>query len=224
MPPKDNVNVFQASFDASNFVQVAQWIPDVLLDVRYYSTFNFVGERIDGYDEPIILLTREAAEALKHVSTCAAKLGYRLKMFDGYRPQRAVDHFIRWAKQPEHVENKVYFFKDVDKCNLFKMGYIAERSGHSRGSTIDLTLFDMKTQADIDMGGTFDWFGERSWTEQTDGLTTQQIANRKLLRDLMAQNGFRSLKEEWWHFTLINEPYPDTYFDFPIQAAILNQR
>lgn len=204
--------------DASGFVLVSDVIPDAILDIRYYSTFNFLGERVDGYEEPVALLTREAAEALKLVSDDAIRLGYRLKIFDCYRPQCAVDHFIRWAEKHKDLAMKHYFYPDVDKRNLFELGFVAQRSGHSRGSTVDLTLFDMSTQKDIDVGGTFDYFGNLSWSLYTDSITEEQAANRKLLRDLMIARGFHPLAEEWWHFTLDNEPYPDTYFTFPVNA------
>lgn len=198
------------------FVSVSHEIPDVLLDVRYHSTFNFVADRVDGYDEPLVILTREAAEALRKVNADARAMGLRLKLYDGYRPQRAVAHFVRWAQDVEKTETKAIFYPDVDKRDLFKLGFIAERSGHSRGSTIDLTLFDEQSQKDLDMGGGFDFFGELSWAEYTRTLTDEQIRNRKLLRELMMKHGFRPLAEEWWHFTLTDEPYPDTYFDFPV--------
>lgn len=198
------------------FVSVSHEIPDVLLDVRYHSTFNFVADRVDGYDEPLVILTREAAEALKKVNADARAMGLRLKLYDGYRPQRAVRHFVRWAQDVEKTETKAIFYPDVDKRDLFKLGFIAERSGHSRGSTIDLTLFDEQSQKDLDMGGGFDFFGELSWTEYTRTLSDEQIRNRRLLRELMMKHGFRPLAEEWWHFTLTDEPYPDTYFDFPV--------
>lgn len=198
------------------FVSVSHEIPDVLLDVRYHSTFNFVADRVDGYDEPLVILTCEAAEALRKVNADARAMGLRLKLYDGYRPQRAVRHFVRWAQDVEKTETKAIFYPDVDKRDLFKLGFIAERSGHSRGSTIDLTLFDEQSQKDLDMGGGFDFFGELSWAEYTRTLTDEQIRNRKLLRELMMKHGFRPLAEEWWHFTLMDEPYPDTYFDFPV--------
>lgn len=204
------------AMNSSGFVSVSQMIADVLLDVRYYSAFNFVGKRINGYEQPVVLLTEEAAQALVPVSAEALSMGYRLKLFDGYRPQRAVDHFALWAKDPAQTETKAFFYPDVDKRDLFRLGYIAERSGHSRGSTIDLTLFDMRTQQDVDMGGGFDFFGKRSHFA-FDGLTPAQRAHRDLLQSLMTKHGFRPYAEEWWHFTLINEPYPDTYFDFPVK-------
>lgn len=204
--------------DASGFVLVSDIIPDAILDIRYYSTFNFLGERVDGYEEPVALLTREAALALKEVSDDAISRGYRLKIFDCYRPQMAVDHFIRWADQHKELAMKNYFYPEVDKTRLFDLGFVASRSGHSRGSTVDLTLMDMSTQKDIDVGGTFDYFGQLSWSEYTNTITEEQAANRTLLRELMISHGFKPLAEEWWHFTLENEPYPDMYFTFPVNS------
>ena len=198
------------------FVSVGALIPDVLLDVRYYSSFNFVGRRVDGYEQPVVLLTQEAAQALLPVNAQAMAMGYRLRLLDGYRPQRAVNHFVRWAQDPTLTETKAFFYPDVDKRDLFRLGYIAEKSGHSRGSTIDLTLMDMRTQENADMGGGFDFFGPRSHFD-FEHLTPGQRENRQLLQQLMVQNGFRPYSEEWWHFTLANEPYPDTYFDFPVK-------
>lgn len=204
--------------DASGFVLVSDMIPDVILDIRYHSTYNFLGERVDGYEEPIALLTKEAAAALKDVSDEAITMGYRLKIFDCYRPQMAVDHFIRWAEKHKELAMKNYFYPNVDKEKLFDLGFVATKSSHSRGSTVDLTLFNMKTQKDIDVGGTFDYFGQLSWSQYTDNITEEQISNRKLLRDLMMSHGFKPLAEEWWHFTLENEPYPNTYFTFPVNS------
>ena len=204
------------SKDAAGFVSVGEAVPDVLLDIRYYSTFNFVGERIDGYEEPVALLTREAAAALKNVSKEAMGLGWRLKIFDAYRPQKAVDHFVRWAKDPTDIRMKPYFYPELEKSDILPQGYISEHSGHSRGSTVDLTLFDMGSQRDADMGGTFDYFGERSHPDHP-GITEKQHQNRMLLQKLMVKQGFRPLESEWWHFTLEDEPYADTYFVFPVR-------
>lgn len=204
--------------DASGFVLVSEAVPDAILDIRYYTTFNFTGERIDGYEEPVALLTKEAAEALKKANEKALSLGYRLKIFDCYRPQMAVDHFIRWAERHKDIAMKNYFYPEVDKTKLFDLGFVAARSGHSRGSTVDLTLFDMATQKDIDVGGTFDYFGQLSWAENKNGITDEQVRNRILLRDIMMSSGFMPLAEEWWHFTLENEPYPDIYFTFPVNS------
>lgn len=202
--------------DASGFVSLSDVLPNILLDIRYYSTFNFVGERIDGYTTPRALITREAALSLGRAATAAAQKGYLLKVFDTYRPQAAVDHFVRWAKDLSDTRMKPYFYPEVDKACLFEQGYIAARSGHSRGSTVDLTLFDRLEGRDVDMGGPFDYFGERSHPAYTQGLTSRQLAARQLLRDIMLSQGFRPLSTEWWHFTLQNEPYPDTYFAFPV--------
>ena len=208
------------SEDASGFVSIGDIIPDVLLDIRYYSAFNFIGERIDGYEEPAALLTREAAAALKAVSDEAVEQGFRLKIFDAYRPQKAVDHFMRWAADPSDIRMKAFFYPDLDKSDIIPQGYIAEHSGHSRGSTVDLTLFDMATQQDLDMGGTFDYLGERSHPDYA-GVTEAQHRNRMLLQKMMVSHGFRPLAEEWWHFTLENEPCPDTYFTFPVRNGLL---
>ena len=205
------------SADSSDFVLLSEEIPDAILEIRYYSTYNFVGERIDGYEEPVALLTKEAASALKKVSDDLAKKGYRLKIFDAYRPQKAVDHFIRWAQDPDDTKMKEYFYPELDKDVLFPQGYILEHSGHSRGSTVDLTLFDMNTEKEVDMGGTFDYFGELSHPDYTD-ITDEQYENRMILRDAMLAHGFKPLDEEWWHFTLKDEPYTDTYFTFPVSS------
>ena len=204
------------SDNAGGFVSVGEAIPDVLLDIRYYSSFNFIGERIDGYEEPAALLTREAAQALKEASREAMEQGFRLKVFDAYRPQKAVDHFVRWAKDPEDIRMKAFFYPDLEKTEIIPQGYIAEHSGHSRGSTVDLTLFDMATQQDVDMGGTFDFFGELSHPDYS-GVSEVQHANRMLLQSLMVKHGFRPLETEWWHFILENEPWPDTYFTFSVR-------
>ena len=201
---------------ADGFVSVSDVIPDVLLDIRYYSTYNFVGERIDGYEAPIALLTREAAEALRHVSD-DLRGRFRLVIYDGYRPQRAVDHFARWAEDLSADAMKPIFYPDVDKRELFERGFIARRSGHSRGSTVDLTLLEEATGHLLDMGGPFDFFGELSHPDFTGALTPAQHENRMLLQRAMLARGFRPLSTEWWHFTLNGEPYPDTYFTFPVR-------
>lgn len=198
------------------FVHLAEAVPDAILEIRYYSTYNFVGDRIDGYEKPVALLTKEAAEALKAVSDDVKSQGYRLKIYDAYRPQRAVTHFMNWAKETSDTRMKEYFYPNLDKSVLFDQGYIAEKSGHSRGSTVDLTLFDMRTEKEVDMGGTFDWFGIESHPDYTQ-ITEEQYANRMILREAMLRHGFKPLEEEWWHFTLKEEPYPDTYFDYPVR-------
>jgi len=211
-----NVDAANYSDDSSNFVVLSDVVPDIIQEIRYYSTYNFVGDRIKGYEEPCALMTREAALALKNVAEDLRKQGYRLKVFDAYRPQSAVDNFVEWAKNLGDTRMKKYFYPELTKDVLFPQGYIAEHSGHSRGSTIDLTLFDMNTGKEVDMGGTFDYFGERSHPDFKGDLTKKQLANRKILRDAMLRHGFKPLDTEWWHFTLKDEPYPDTYFTFPV--------
>ena len=205
--------------DSSDFVLLTDVVPDAILEIRYYSTYNFVGDRIDGYEQPTALLTKEAAAALKNASDELKAKGYRLKIYDAYRPQKAVTHFMNWAKDIDDTRMKEYFYPELDKSVLFDQGYIAEKSGHSRGSTVDLTLFDMKTEKEVDMGGTFDYFGELSHPDYKEGITEEQYNNRMILRDAMINNGFKPLVEEWWHFTLENEPYPDTYFQFPVNES-----
>lgn len=209
------------SDDRSGFVSIGEAVPDVILEIRYYSTFNFIGDRIDGYEEPVALLTREAADRLRDVSAELSARGYRLKVFDAYRPQRAVDHFMRWAKDLSDVRMKPYFYPDIEKPRLIPEGYIAEHSGHSRGSTVDLTLFDMRTQREVDMGGPFDFFGELSHPD-CRSIAPEQYASRMLLREAMLHHGFNPLSSEWWHFTLAGEPYPDTYFTFPVSSAVFH--
>jgi len=207
-------------WDASDFVSLSDVIPDAILEIRYYSTYNFVGERIDGYEEPLAFMTKEAAEALREVSDELAEKGYRLKIYDAYRPQQAVDHFVRWAQDLNDVRMKEFFYPEAEKEDLFEKSYISKHSGHSRGSTVDLTLVDVATGEDVDMGGTFDYFGEISHTNYA-GITKEQQENRKLLQDCMKAHGFKAIPQEWWHFTLKNEPYPDIYFTFPISSDSL---
>lgn len=218
-------NIKSTSIEPSNssdFVLLSDVVPDAILEIRYYSTYNFVGDRIDGYEEPCALLTKEAASALKNASDQLILKGYRLKIYDAYRPQKAVTHFMNWAKDINDTRMKKYFYPQLDKSVLFDQGYIAEKSGHSRGSTVDLTLFDMNTEKEVDMGGTFDYFGELSHPDYKQ-ITAEQYENRMILRDAMVSNGFKPLVEEWWHFTLDNEPFPDTYFTFPVSHKSINQ-
>lgn len=198
------------------FVYVADVAPKVVIDARYAGSDNFVGRPVDGYRANTAILTRPAAEALAKVSEDLAAFGLGLKVFDGYRPQPAVDHFVRWAADLSDVSTKARHYPDVDKSKLFEEGYIAERSGHSRGSTVDLTIIDLKTGQELAMGTPFDYFGPESWPSNTD-LPVEQRAFRALLQQVMVRHGFRPLKEEWWHFTLENEPHPETYFDFPVE-------
>ncbi|MBR1934616.1 MAG: M15 family metallopeptidase [Muribaculaceae bacterium] len=221
--------------DPSAFVVLTDVVPDVILEVRYFSTYNFVGERIDGYEAPTVMLTSVAAHRLKEVSDYLKTVGYRLKIYDGYRPQCAVDHFVRWAANVPDVAMKPYFYSDLNKSVLFDQEYIMAKSGHTRGSTLDLTLFDMNTGKEVDMGGTFDWFGPESHPDFCGNpdtgvytgdnsksptgrkITPVQFANRMILRNAMLAFGFKPLDTEWWHFTLRDEPFPDTYFTFPVK-------
>lgn len=227
--------VLSPTDDNSQFVTLTDAVPDAILEIRYFGTYNFVGQRIDGYEEPTALLTRQAAQALRAVSDDVCSQGYRLKIYDAYRPQKAVDHFVRWAADLQATEMKPYFYPDLDKSVLFEQEYIYEKSGHTRGSTVDLTLFDMQTEKELDMGGTFDWFGPESHpdfcgnpeTGQYTGdnskspagrsITSEQFAHRMILRRAMLAHGFKALDSEWWHFTLRDEPFPDTYFTFPVR-------
>ena len=203
--------------DRSDFVLLTDAVPDAILEIRYYGTYNFVGTRIDGYEAPIAMLTKKAAKALKAVSDDVMAKGYRLKIYDAYRPQKVVDHFVRWAADVADTTMKYCFYPNLDKSVLFEQDYIMAKSGHTRGSTVDLTLFDMATGKELDMGGTFDWFGEESHPDYR-GITDEQYAHRMILRTAMLSHGFKPLDSEWWHFTLADEPYPDTYFTFPLRA------
>lgn len=198
------------------FVDVIELVPDAVVDIRYAGPRNFVGAPVDGYHVPRCLLTRPAAEALANVAGDARTRGLRLKLFDCYRPARAVAHFARWAADLSDTRTKAAYYPDIDKAQLFAQGYIAERSGHSRGSTLDLTLVEVEGGAELDMGTPFDLFSPRSWPA-SNAVTPGQKASRQLLAKLMAAHGFKPLEQEWWHFTLAGEPFPDTYFDFPIE-------
>ena len=211
------VSTVNPTEDTSQFVTLTDVVPDAILEIRYFGTYNFVGDRIDGYLEPTALLTKQAADSLRAVSDDVIKLGYRLKIYDAYRPQMAVDHFVRWAADFDDTRMKTYFYPNLEKNVLFPQEYICEKSGHTRGSTLDLTLFDMTTEKELDMGGTFDWFGPESHPDYTEGITKQQFQNRMILRDAMMRHGFKPFNTEWWHFTLENEPFPDTYFTFPVK-------
>lgn len=218
--------------DSVQFVTLTDVVPDVILEIRYYGTYNFVGTRIDGYEKPTALLTRPAADSLKKVSDDVISQGYRLKIYDAYRPQKGVDHFVRWAADLADTKMKPYFYPDLDKSVLFEQEYIMEKSGHTRGSTVDLTLFDMASGKELDMGGTFDWFGpeshpdfcgnpetgeytgDNSKSPSGRSISEEQFRNRMILRRAMLSHGFKPLDSEWWHFTLKDEPFSDTYFTF----------
>ena len=209
-------------------VNITDIIPSIPLDIRYFTAYNFIGRPIDGYQAPKCLLTPQAAQALQKVQAEAITQGYSLKIYDCYRPQQAVDLFLLWAKDLNDTKMQTLFYPHVPKPNLFSQGYIAEKSGHSRGSTLDLTLIPLNAptlppcQLDqpcqdnsIDMGSPFDFFDPISHTLSPKVSPTQH-QNRLRLKTLMEKQGFTNLPEEWWHYTLKDEPYPDTYFNFPI--------
>ena len=210
------------TMDPSGFVLLADYVPHIVQEIRYYSTYNFIGERIDGYEEPCALLTIEAARALKTVSGEAFVQGYRLKVFDAYRPACAVKQFVLWGIEDQDIRMKPYFYPELKKQELFSKGYIAKQSSHSRGSAVDLTLLDMQTGKELDMGSPLDLFSEVSHPDYR-GITEEQYENRMLLQHLMVRSGFQPIDCEWWHFSLKDEPYPDTYFSFPVSSAYLRR-
>ena len=210
------------TMDPSGFVLLSDYVPHAIQEIRYFSTYNFIGERIDGYEEPCALITKEAARALKAVSNEMIVQGYRLKVFDAYRPACAVRSFVLWGIEDQDKRMKEYFYPGMEKDELFVKGYISKKSSHSRGSTVDLTLLDMKSGKELDMGGPFDFFGEISHPDYKN-ITEEQFENRMILRNAMIRNGFEPFDYEWWHFTLKDEPYTDTYFEFPVSSDFLRR-
>lgn len=199
----------------ANFVYLRDVIPAIVEDVRYHSSDNFVGEPIPGYEAARLILTVEAASALQNVQQHLQPAGLGLKVFDAYRPRRAVNFFREWAQNPQDIRQRAVYYPNLDKSALFAGGYLVEFSSHSRGSTVDLTIID-EAGNELDMGTCFDFFDRKSWTVSPQ-VSPQQRANRMLLRTAMQLHGFMPLDEEWWHFTLRNEPYPQTWFDFPVR-------
>ena len=212
----------KVTMDPSGFVLLADFVPGIVQEIRYYSTYNFVGERIDGYEEPVALLTIEAARALKAVAAEVNAQGYRLKVFDAYRPANAVRHFVLWGIEDLDLRMKPYFYPDLEKQELFRQGYIASQSSHSRGSAVDLTLLDMRTGKEVDMGSPFDLFSEISHPDSRS-VTEEQFENRMFLQNAMTRNGFQPIDCEWWHFSLKNEPCPDICFEFPVSTRYLKR-
>lgn len=198
------------------FIDASTVVPGLVVEMRYAGAHNFVGRQVDGYETPVCLLTRQAVAALISVQAELRARGQGLKVFDCYRPARAVADFAAWARDLSDQRTKAEFYPNVDKRRLFELGYIAERSGHSRGSTFDVTVLDLATGAELDMGTAFDLFDPRSWPTD-ESVSPGARANRLALQRVMIAHGFRSLREEWWHFTLVDEPYPETYFDFPVR-------
>jgi D-alanyl-D-alanine dipeptidase len=195
-----------------DFVDLQKTIPGLVVELRYASEENFTGRPITGYETKKLYGTTALMQALTKVQKALEKRGLALKIYDAYRPQRAVNDFIRWSRIPSDTLKKRTYYPSIKKDTLFRAGYIASKSGHSRGSTVDLSIVS-QDGIPLDMGGEWDFFGVRSWYA-FEGITVEQKAHRKLLRDLMLANGFKPYSKEWWHFTLIEEPYPDTYFDF----------
>jgi D-alanyl-D-alanine dipeptidase len=234
------INSYCADKMPERFVDIKDVIPDIQVDIRYFTPHNFVGEKVNGYNAAKCIITREAAEALALVQRDLSIFSLGLKIYDCYRPQRAVNHFVKWATEIDNTKTKEEFYPTIDKRNLFKDGYIDSKSGHSRGSMVDLTVIPIPPRQQhnyvpgqrlyecylpaghrfgdnsIDMGTGFDCFNELSHT-QNRNVGLQQRINRLLLKVLMEKQGFRNFEKEWWHYTLNNEPYPDTYFDFTIE-------
>lgn len=198
------------------FVYIDDLIEDCIVDQKYWGTDNFAGCRIDGYERPLIVMTVEAARGSVKAADILRNQGFFIKFFDAYRPQRAVNHFMRWGADPLDYRRKPIHYPYVDKARVFELGYVAEKSAHSRGAAVDLTLVDKKTYQELDMGTIFDFMDPRSHAV-TQGLSPQQEQNRSILREAMEQSGFVQYPYEWWHYNLAREPYPDTYFDFPVR-------
>ncbi|WBX71981.1 M15 family metallopeptidase [Tenacibaculum retecalamus] len=200
----------------NGFSYLQEVIPTVKKELRYCSDNNFIGTSINGYEKNVLIITTQAAKALKKVQAELLKKELSLKVFDAYRPQRAVNHFVKWARVINDTLMKHQYYPSVNKRHLFKKGYISSRSGHSRGSTVDLTIINLKTKKELDMGSPFDFFGVSSHVAYPK-LTNHQKKNRQLLQTIMNKNNFRSYSKEWWHFTLRHEPFPKTYFSFPVK-------
>ena len=198
------------------FVVVNDEIPSLVFDIRYYSNDNFLGTKVRGYESAKCILTKAASEALKKVQEEISEKGYTLKIFDCYRPQQAVDHFVEWVNDADDQKMKAEYYPDEDKTLLIQKGYIADKSGHSRGSTLDLTLVEHDSATELDMGTPFDYFDTLSNTADPR-ITEQQKHNRLLLKSAMENHGFVNYDKEWWHYTLKDEPYPDTYFNFSVK-------
>jgi len=224
----------------ADIIDAAQLAPGLVVEARYHGEHNFLGRQVKGYQAPLCLLTRRAALALAKVQAELKPLGLELKVYDCYRPRQAVADFVAWAKDLDDRATQAEFYSTVDKKDLFSKGYIAERSSHSRGSTVDLTIIPLPAPAQeayqpgknlrpcylpaarrfgdngLDMGTGFDCFHPLSHTANPS-VGAQQRANRLLLLSLMTRHGFKNYDLEWWHYTLAGEPYPDTYFDFPVR-------
>lgn len=198
------------------FLYVDDVLGDCIVDAKYAGTDNFMGRPADGYNQPLVVVTKEAAERLVGAAEILRRQGYVMKFFDCFRPQRAVNDFMRWGDIVEDDRMKPIHFPNVNKADMFDLGYICRKSGHSRGCAVDLTIVDTKTWQELDMGSIFDFMDVRSH-HGAASITPEQEKNRNILRDAMLANRFKLYHEEWWHYIVDPEPYPDTYFDFPIE-------
>ena len=211
--------IFYSAFFDNNledgFVYLNDTDDTIIVDLKYYSTQNFTGQFVEGYLSNTAILTKESALALSNAQDDFNKLGYSLILYDAYRPQRSVDFFVQWSKNPYDTINKRIYYPDTKKSELFELGYIASKSGHSRGSTVDVSLIEISTNKVLDMGTIFDYFGIESHTFFND-ISEKQKSNRLILYEIMSNNGFKNYSKEWWHFTLKNEPY-QKYFDFLVK-------
>lgn len=198
------------------FVYLSDVDKTITSELRYLSSNNFIGKPIDGYSNNRVIITKPAAINLKKIQTELLKKGFSLKIFDAYRPQQAVNHFVKWAKVLNDTLMKKEYYPEVHKSELFNLGYIASKSGHTRGSTLDVTIINLKTAKELDMGSPYDFFGVQSHPFYPK-ISKEQKENRVFLRAIMLQNNFKPYENEWWHFTLIEEPFPNTYFNFPVK-------
>ncbi|MBW4080816.1 M15 family metallopeptidase [Paenibacillus sp. S150] len=214
--PSRQSNVQKKNNLPKGFVYLDEVIPAAQYEIRYYTENNFTGARVTGYKAPVAIFSQAGAKALKAVSDDLAGKGYILRIYDAYRPQKAVNRFVSWSQDAADIRMKQQYYPKLDKRNLFKLGFIAKKSGHSRGSTVDLTLAYAKTGALVDMGSPFDFFGDISYYN-TSLISKTQHANRKILKDAMEKRGFKPYSKEWWHFTLIKEPFPSQYFNFDVE-------
>lgn len=220
LPAESDSLACKDSIPHEGFVYVKDLIPDLVEDLRYATDNNFMGERADGYEANRAIMTRQAAQALKEAADELREMGYLVKVYDAYRPQQAVDHFVRWSKTKDQ-RNKATYYPTLDKASLFGR-YIARRSGHSKGSTIDMTICYKESGEEVDMGSHFDFFGPPSHTmflgKYSGGnVTKKHQENRLMLQNVMTKHGFKPYTNEWWHFTLKDEPFPQTWFGFPIK-------
>lgn len=201
----------------NDFVFVDEFVPGIRWDAKYATWDNFIGKPVDGYQANRIVGTKALCVALKKAQEKAKSLGFGLLLWDGYRPQQAVDRFLQWSQQPEDGHKKSRHYPNIDRTDMFTHGYVAARSGHTRGSTVDLALYYLDSGEIVPMGGDHDVMDPISH-HRASGITTDEAKNRQLLRSIMETSGFSAYDREWWHYTLVDEPYPNTYFDFPIKS------